>query len=454
MNRLWVRLSLTFMAVVIIGFVVISVVSVQLIRISLEQSDANRDEVLPASVTAGLANLYHIYGDWRGVTTYLDLAKEAYRPLRDSQYALVSSNGTLVAGQAPATFGIAESLPIVVDGQTAGALLVGASENPPPPFRPFGIARGVGIEEFMLLVAFVGSVIGILFGVLMSRTLTTPLDDLAAAAQAIGKGDFQRQVKVSGTSEIRSLGESFNRMADALRNAEVLRRNLVADVAHELRTPITALQTSLYALIDDTYPVTKQEIAGLYEQTRLLSRLVNDLHELSLADARQLPLRKHRVDISAALEELVTPFRMVAETKAIDFDVVKAGKLPDIEADEARINQVLHNLLSNALRHTPEGGTITLTLSEYGDGVQIAVTDTGEGIPPEHLPHIFERFYRGDAGRSRDMGGTGLGLAVAKAIVEAHGGEIFAESEIGKGTSVKVRLPRYPEQDKNPQAVA
>ncbi|MCL4250713.1 MAG: cell wall metabolism sensor histidine kinase WalK [Anaerolineae bacterium] len=454
MNRLWVRLSLTFMAVVIIGFVIISVVSVQLIRISLEQSDANRDEVLPASVTAGLANLYHIYGDWRGVTTYLDLAQEAYPPLRDSQYALVSSNGTLVAGQSPATFGIAESLPIVVDGQTAGALLVGASENPPPPFRPFGIARGVGIEEFMLLVAFVGSVIGILFGVLMSRTLTTPLDDLAAAAQAIGKGDFQRQVKVSGTSEIRSLGESFNRMADALRNAEVLRRNLVADVAHELRTPITALQTSLYALIDDTYPVTKQEIAGLYEQTRLLSRLVNDLHELSLADARQLPLRKHRVDISAALEELVTPFRMVAETKAIDFDVVKAGKLPDIEADEARINQVLHNLLSNALRHTPEGGTITLTLSEYGDGVQIAVTDTGEGIPPEHLPHIFERFYRGDAGRSRDMGGTGLGLAVAKAIVEAHGGEILAESEIGKGTSVKVRLPRYTAQDKRPQAVA
>ena len=373
MNRLWVRLSLTFMAVVIIGFVVISVVSVQLIRISLDQSDTSRDEILPESVTAGLANLYHIYGDWRGVSIYLDMAKEAYPPLRDSQYALVASNGTLVAGQAPATFDIAESLPIVVDGQTAGALLVGVNENPPPPFRPFGIARGVGIEEFMLLVAFVGSVIGILFGVLMSRTMTTPLDDLAAAAQAIGKGDFQRQVKVSGTSEIRSLGESFNRMVDALRQAEILRRNLVADVAHELRTPITALQTSLYALVDDTYPVTKQEIAGLYEQTRMLSRLVNDLHELSLADARQLPLRKHRVDISTALEELVTPFRMVAETKDIDFDVVKTDSLPDIEADEARINQVLHNLLSNALRHTPEGGKITLTLSDYGSGVQIAI---------------------------------------------------------------------------------
>jgi len=436
-------MSVVFAAVVVIGFFLISAVGVQLIRASQEQSDELRQQILPESFEIALADLYKTYGNWQGVGDFLAVAQDTIPPLRQSQYALVSPEGQLIYGQSTTTFDVAQTLPITVDGQPQAVLLVGMNKAVAPPFQPFGFARGVGIEEFMLLIAFVGGVMGVLFGILMSRTLTTPLDDLALAAQAIGKGELERRVKTSGTSEIRSLADSFNLMADALQNAEKLRRNLVADVAHELRTPITALQTNLYALVDDTYPLTKQEIAGLYEQTRMLSRLVNDLHELSQADAHQLPLQKQAVDLSIALEDMATPFFMVAESKDIQFDLVTTDKPARVMIDTARINQVLHNLLNNALRHTPEGGTITLTLAENEQSVQLIVADTGDGIRPEHLAHIFERFYRGDAGRSRDMGGTGLGLAVAKALVEAHGGTISAESEFGKGAAVVVRLPRY-----------
>ncbi|MCC6616091.1 MAG: HAMP domain-containing protein [Anaerolineae bacterium] len=444
MNRLWVRMSLAFAAVIVIGFFVITVVGVLLIRASLEQSDELRQEILPASFEVALGDLYQTYGNWQGVGDFLAIAQDTIPPLREAQYALVSPEGNLIYGQSTTTFDVLQTLPITVDGQTQAVLLVGPNQaRQTAPFQPFPFVRGVGIEEFMLLTTFVGGVMGVLFGILMSRSLTTPLEDLALATHAIGKGELERRVKATGTSEIRLLADSFNRMADALQNAEKLRRNLVADVAHELRTPINALQTNLYALVDDTYPLTKQEIAGLYEQTRMLSRLVNDLHELSQADAKQLPLQQQKIDMSSALEDMVTPFYMVAETKNIQFDLVKADRPTPVMIDAARINQVLHNLLNNALRHTPEGGTITLKLAADDDSVRITVADTGDGIRPEHLPHIFERFYRGDPGRSRDMGGTGLGLAVAKALVEAHGGTITAESEVGKGTAVTVCLPRH-----------
>ena len=311
---------------------------------------------------------------------------------------------------------------------------IGGGEN-------FVVFRNLGFEEVLLVFALVGVVISLLFGIILSRQLTNPLDDLTIAAQTIGAGNLDHRMKVSGTSETALLATSFNRMVEELQKAETLRRNLVADVAHELRTPIAALQANLYAILDDAYPMTKTEIAGLYEQTRTLSRLVNDLHEVAQAEAKQLPLYRQLVDLGEAVPEIVAPFSIVAEGKDIDFEVNAAKGLPHVEVDMQRIGQVINNLLSNALRHTPEGGKISVAVEGADKQVQIVISDTGEGIAAEHLAHVFDRFYRADHGRSRDMGGTGLGLAIAKAIVEAHSGTIRAESRLGAGTIMRVLLP-------------
>ncbi len=238
-------------------------------------------------------------------------------------------------------------------------------------------------------------------------------------------------------------------MAAALEQAETLRRNLVADVAHELRTPLSVLQGNLRAILDDVYPLNKTEVARLYDQTRLLSRLVNDLHELAQAEARQLLLNPQPTDLADLVHSTVTTFAPVAETRGVTLEAQVPPDLPSVLADSARLAQVLHNLLANALYHTSAGGTIWLRAGcdAAGTGqpahLWLAVQDSGEGIPPEHLPHVFERFYRADPARSRTTGGAGLGLAIVRAIVEAHGGQISAASDgmPGHGSTFTVRLP-------------
>ena len=262
----------------------------------------------------------------------------------------------------------------------------------------------------LLTVVVVGGGVAILCAVLMSRTFIAPLNELAVTADAIGAGKWDRRVRVTGTTEIKSLAQSFNKMVDQLQRNETLRRNLVADVAHELRTPITALQANIYAILDDAYPMTKTEIAGLYDQIRMLSRLVKDLHELSQAESGLLPLDRKPTDFSETLAELIAPFRSVAESKEVKLAIDIPANLPLVSVDEERINQVMHNLLNNALRYTPPDGTITIRVRSSGDCLRVEVQDTGDGIPAEHLPNVFERFYRADYGRSRQRGGMGLGL--------------------------------------------
>jgi signal transduction histidine kinase len=235
-------------------------------------------------------------------------------------------------------------------------------------------------------------------------------------------------------------------MATDLEQAETLRRNLVADVAHELRTPLSVLQGNLRAILDDVYPLDKSEVARLYDQTRLLGRLVKDLHELAQAEAGQLQLNQQPIDLGKLIGDTVATFTPVAEAEDVILSIQIPDDLPPVRADSARIAQVLHNLLANALRHTPAGETISLRAGfETGEHSQVwlAVQDTGEGIPSEHLPHVFDRFYRADPARSRSAGGAGLGLAIVRAIVESHGGQVSAASDgkLGRGSTFTVRLP-------------
>ncbi len=297
------------------------------------------------------------------------------------------------------------------------------------------------IQRRLFNFMFFSVVVGTAGGVVIGQVTSAPIARIAKAAQRLGKGELEVRVPVRGSREIRELAETFNKMAADLQHAETLRRNLMADVSHELRTPLTVLEGNLRAALDGVVPLDEAEIANLYGQTRHLIRLVNDLRELSLAESGQLPLEKVPSDLKALVAETVQALEPLAIEKGVIL-TDEVPPLPEVSGDPFRIRQVLFNLLSNALRHTPEGGKIILN-GETGSGVvTLSVQDNGEGLEPEQLSAVFDRFYRADKSRSRETGGTGLGLAIVKAIAEAHGGRAEASSEgQGKGSQFRISLP-------------
>jgi two-component system sensor histidine kinase BaeS len=287
-----------------------------------------------------------------------------------------------------------------------------------------------------------GGVLSLGMGLWMSRTLAAPLSSLAAGAQEIEAQNFAHRVPVAGTEEMMTVAASFNRMAAELEQSEQLRRNLLADVAHELRNPLHVLQGNLQAILDGVYPLSEEEISRLLTQTSHLITLVQDLHELAQAEAHQLTLNKQNVHIGELVKGHVLTFQSMAQRKGVQLQTELLGKLPTMPVDSGRMRQVLNNLIDNALRHTPENGQIIVTAQQLNGGVQIRVSDTGAGIAAEDLPYIFDRFYRADKARTRETGGAGLGLAIVKAIVEAHDGYITVTSDgKNRGTTFAVNLP-------------
>ena len=238
------------------------------------------------------------------------------------------------------------------------------------------------------------------------------------------------------------LTTAFNTMAADLQHASELRTSLMADVSHELRTPLTVLEGNLRAALDHVYELDEEQIANLYEQTRHLIRLVNDLRELALAEAAQLPLDLQALDIAPIVQETAAAFELLGEEKGILLQTQITPGLPPIYADRVRVRQVLHNLLANALRHTPSGGAIIIAAQPEPASVALSVVDSGEGIDPQAIAHVFDRFYRTDPSRSRDTGGSGLGLAIVKALVEAQNGSVEAASPgHGQGSVFTLHLP-------------
>ena len=298
-------------------------------------------------------------------------------------------------------------------------------------------------ESTVLILFVVGAVLGVIVAIFMSRRLTQPLADLAAIATRFGGRDFRLRAPESGTEEVRQVARAFNGMAAALEESERLRNNLFADVAHELRTPLTVMQGNLRAILDDVYPLSKTEILRLYDQTRHLSRLVNDLHELALAEAKALRLSPEPTDVGGLIRDATDIFTPIAEAEGIHVTLDIAPDLPPFTVDPGRIKQVIHNLLVNALRHTSDGGSIRLAVRMDAGGLCIEVADTGSGIPAEHLPYVFERFYRADPARTRESGGAGLGLAICKAIIEAHGGtlRVISSTVAPSGTQFYINIP-------------
>jgi signal transduction histidine kinase len=292
----------------------------------------------------------------------------------------------------------------------------------------WAIPLGIGLVIFLVMVIFAG-----LFAM---RRILLPLDDLLEAAGHVAEGDYSIRVPETGPKAVRQLSQAFNNMASRLHQTDEKRRQLLADVTHELRTPLTVIQGNLEGMLDGIYPADEANLKALLDETGLLSRLMDELRTLALAESGALQLKKEPTDLETLLQETRIAFQAPAEAAGVALTVEVVAALPTLEIDPGRIRQVLANLLTNALRYTPANGRIILRGQVEAENVILEVQDTGPGIPAQDLPHIFERFYK-----STDSGGMGLGLAIARHLVEAHGGHIAAENAPGGGTLIRIWLP-------------
>jgi histidine kinase len=297
-------------------------------------------------------------------------------------------------------------------------------------------------NEALLLALLAAGVVAILVSLLLSRGVVAPVRVLTSASQRIADGHYNERVQPTGSDELGQLAHSFNQMAEKLEQVESMRRQLIGDVSHELRTPLTAIKGSMEGLMDGVLPATPGTYQQIHQEADRLARLVDDLQELSRVEANAYPLDIRSVAISALVQTTLKRFSAQAQAKRIDLRSDSPADIPPVLADQDRITQVLTNLVGNALQYTPAGGQVTIRATRHQDEIHVSVIDTGIGIPAEHLPHLFTRFYRVDKSRSRQAGGgSGIGLTIARHLVEAHGGRIWAESEgEGKGSTFTFSL--------------
>ncbi len=446
MNRLWVRLSIAFVFVAVISALAVAVLATSVASNQFQQYVARRDALSQSGLLESLSAYYAATGNWNGVeqvfAQYGGRGQGRGRP----PLLLAEASGTIIYDERNQRVGAALSnsehssaLPVDLNGVTVGYLLLGAQ------------GRGTlatseqdfldQLQHTLLIAALVAAGLGIAIGLVISRTVSRPLAQLARAAHAFAAHNWDHRVQVRGTEEVAEVSFAFNDMADSLQQSETLRRNLMADVAHELRTPLTVLQGNLRAMLDGVYPLERSEIATLYDESRLLNRLVDDLRELALAEAGQLKLNLQPIDLTALIRSTVINFQPVAEERGLTLNA-QVDQAIKVQADPDRVAQVLRNLVANALWHTPQPGQITIETQQIDRGWRMSISDTGEGIAPDDLPHVFDRFYRSDKSRARHRGGSGLGLAIAKSLVEAMGGQIGVESELGHGSRFWFTLPR------------
>ena len=329
-----------------------------------------------------------------------------------------------------------DGTPIELDGVVIGYVLTTNNE---------GIALTPEEENFirftnwaLLAATAVSVMLALILGYVLTRTLTRPVKDLTSATQAIAEGELGQQVPVRSKDELGELTETFNQMSADLAFATEARKQMTADIAHDLRSPLTVLSGYLESMEDGVLQPTPERLAAMHDEVSHLQHLVTDLRTLSLADAGELKLNLQPVDVQRLLRKTAVSFQHQAQIQEIDLSVKKADNLPKINGDEARLTQLINNLVTNALRHTKENGRIQLSASPQQNNIQIRIADNGEGISAEDLPHIFDRFYRGDKSRHSEQ--SGMGLAIAKSIVDAHNGKIWADSKRGQGTIFFIQL--------------
>lgn len=462
MHRLWLQLAIGFALVALISTVTVATLANTRAGATFRGYLA-QSQVAESGLLERLAASYEANGSWAGAEALLPQApgngpRAGRGPgagsggppwislaLADAEGRILADPGGLITGTTLSARRRAEALPIVVAGRPVGYLLVGApgAAALPPAAQRFLSALNGTFWMAGLLAGGLGLVLGLLF----ARSLAAPLSRLATGARRIAAGQFSERVPVEGPDELRTVATAFNAMAASLEAGEAERRQMVADIAHELRTPLTVIQGNLRAILDDVYPLSKAEVATIYEASQGLRRLVDDLRELSLAEAGRLELRLQPVALGPLLAREAALFAELAASQGMALHCDAPSDLPEALADPERLAQVLHNLLSNALRHTPAGGNVMLRAELEREAnrpatrLLVAVEDSGTGIAPEDLPHVFDRFYRADQGRARAAGGSGLGLAIARQLVQLQGGTIGVVSTPGQGSRFWFTLP-------------
>lgn len=473
MHSIRIKLVLAFALVVLVGVSVVALLANRSTTSEFERYVRYGQSLRSTDLAKQLADYYLQRGAWQGVDVLLQAAParvgmgmgamgqgSALRYiLADSSGRVAAATGVIAVGAKLSQDDLALGLPIQVDGKRVGTLLTLLDSAETRSMGTHEQSFLAGVNRALLLGGSLAALLAIALGLWLAARLTSPLRRLDEAARRIAEGDLASRVHIDSQDEVGALGQSFNHMAQSLQQEERSRQQMVADIAHELRTPLSIIQGNLEALQDGIFAPDKENLEILAGESRLLARLVQDLQVLASAEAGQLSLDRQEQDIQPLLEMTVRRFQSDAAGQGVQLSLEPLPALPALMIDAQRISQVLGNLLSNALRHTPAGGMVTVRAQwvAVSEGrpqpgglfpstpalpfLAVFVQDTGEGIPAEDVAHVFERFYRADRSRSRATGGSGLGLTIARQLVRAHGGDIGVESQVGQGSTFAFTLP-------------
>ena len=412
-----------------------------------EQFDREVEEARAARIGQMITSYYTATRGWGGLQQAVEQAGALYGVrvvVRDDEGHIVADSnagGATAAAGAPGVFGWLD-LPLLSRGQPVGSVALARDLAPLEVQEPEVSILASALNRSLLWTGLAAMAGGVLIVSLLSRRVLAPARELSAAANRLGAGDLSQRVEVRGRDEIANLGRTFNSMAEDLERAEQQRLSLMADVAHELRTPISNIQGYLEAVRDGLLQPTSATIDTIHQQVLHVTRLIEDLRLLALAEAGALQLDRMLDSLEEVLRRSIEAVRPRAEARGITLSLDVPPSLPLVVMDRTRIAQVVGNLLENAITHTPEGGSVTvLAEAAVGAAAQVTVADTGAGISGSDVDRVFERFYRVDPSRARSTGGAGLGLTIARQLVEAHGGSIRAESEVGAGSRFIFKLP-------------
>ena len=443
MNKLWVRLTVAFGLVVLVTILTIAFLTNQQVGRQFNQF-VKHHQMTDSPLQEALISHFSEQDSWDGVEiVFENWPRGQGMGMRANQHAgfvLADPTGQIIYGSSqPSPEQLKDGIPIEYNHQIVGYLWI--DSNAVISLSPAATSFLRQTNMTLLQTGLIAGGLGVLLGIFVARTLSAPLGQLATAATAISQGDFEQRVPVQGADELAELAQTFNHMATQLQAAKRLRRNMVADVAHELRTPLSVIQGNLQAILDDVYPLDKAEIASIHEESLILGRLIADLRELAQAEAGQLSLTLESTNLTSLLNRHATLFKELAHEEQVTLKL-KLPNLPQVLADSDRTTQVIHNLLSNALRHTPPQGEIIVQAEQsQPDAVRVTVTDSGVGIAEADIPHLFNRFWRADKSRDREHGGSGLGLAISQQLVQLQGGQIGVESQLGQGSRFWFTLP-------------
>jgi len=454
------RLVLSFLGVIAATAALVVILANRITTDRFTYLVSNAGQMHARNLAPIFADYYAEAGSWSGVETLMDSYATLSVPSMGhgrrgtmmgmttssgERLLLADAGGQIVADSQGQDIGIllstadlGKGASVVVGEQQVGTLIVASGLGTLTADQSAFLSQ---VKWLMVAAGIVAGLAVLLVGSIQARRIVAPVRALADAARRVAGGEFA-QIPVTSQDELGEMALAFNTMAAELKQQHTLRRRVMADIAHELRTPLSVLQIDLESIEDGLAEPTPEVIARLQEEVALLNRLVEDLRMLSLAEAGELHLEMQAVNVGTLVQTAAERVRSVAQEKGVGLKSRINEGMPPVAGDAQRLSQVLSNLLSNALRHTAAGGQIIVAArQDKNDRVRVTVQDTGEGIPADELPHIFERFYRTDHDRSRDTGGSGLGLAIARSLVEAHGGRIWVDSVEGKGSAFVFELP-------------